>query len=196
MQATSQNKLLRTLGINPQWWTLWPSLLAALIAAPLLTMTGTAIAVMLGGMVGPNYGIGDSSQFMVDVKDSLWPALRISSFEGLWNENDKDNGASTMMLSQVLLQSPSSLDWTVTYTTNPTWIDTVIEIGTYPPVYHLLKATTFIFIIMSVAEIMARMQPNLTPRGVPSVITFSVVMSGLMVILADWGFSQFWLLRE
>jgi hypothetical protein len=43
---------------------------------------------------------------------------------------------------------------------------------------------------------MARMQPNLTPRGVPSVITFSVVMSGLMVILADWGFSQFWLLRE
>jgi ABC-type multidrug transport system ATPase subunit len=196
MQATSQNKLLRTLGINPQWWTLWPSLLAALIAAPLLTMTGTAIAVMLGGMVGPNYGIGDSSQFMVDVKDSLWPALRISSFEGLWNENDKDNGASTMMLSQVLLQSPSSLDWTVTYTTNPTWKDTVIEIGTYPPVYHLLKATTFIFIIMSVAEIMARMQPNLTPRGVPSVITFSVVMSGLMVILADWGFSQFWLLRE
>lgn len=188
MQATSQNKLLRTLGVNPQWWTLWPSLLASLIAAPLLTVAGTAIALVLGGMVGPNYGIGDSEQFMRDLKDALFPTLRISSLEGLWANDETSNSLTGV--------SPSSLDWRVTYTNTPTWQDTVIEIGTYPPVYHLLKATTFIFVIMIVAETMARMQPNLTPRGVPSVITFSVVMSGLLVILFDWGFSQFWLLRE
>eukprot|EP00980_Cylindrotheca_fusiformis_P025373 scaffold13534_cov69-Cylindrotheca_fusiformis.AAC.6 len=167
MQATSQNKLLWTLGINPQWWTLVPSLFAAIIAAPLLTMAGTAIALGLGGIVGPNYGIGNSTQFYYDMNQALFPPLRITS----------------------------NTNWSVTYSRTPTWYDTIIEFGTYPPVLHNLKALVFILIIMMVAELMARMRPNLTPRGVPATITFSVVMSGLLIIFADWMFSQFWLLR-
>jgi ABC-type nitrate/sulfonate/bicarbonate transport system ATPase subunit/ABC-type transporter Mla maintaining outer membrane lipid asymmetry permease subunit MlaE len=186
MQATSQNKLLRTLGVNPQWWTLWPSLFAALIAAPLLTVTGTAISLVLGGWVGPNYGIGNQSQYWEDLQDSIWPVLRLQSFAPLWEEDT----------AMTVWDSLSSLDLTVTYAKESTWIDSLIEIATYPPVYHLLKAKVFILIIMGVAEFVARLQPNLTPRGVPSVITFSVVTSGLLVILADWGFSQLWLLRN
>ena len=75
-------------------------------------------------------------------------------------------------------------------------MDTFVEIATYPPVYHLMKAKVFILIIMVVAETISRMRPDLTPRSVPSVITFSVVTAGLLVILADWGFSQLWLLRH
>jgi ABC-type transporter Mla maintaining outer membrane lipid asymmetry permease subunit MlaE len=190
MQATSQNKLLRTLGVNPQWWTLWPSLLAALIAAPLLTVLGSGIALYLGGLVGPRYGIGNTTQYWGDLKDALWPVLRLKSTAPLWDEKS----AMTWM------ESLSSLDWTVTYASRtqlpPTWVDTVIELSTFPPLYHLLKSLVFIVIIMGVAELVARLQPNLTPRGVPSVITFSVVTSGLLVILADWGFSQLWLLRN
>ncbi|CAJ1966135.1 unnamed protein product [Cylindrotheca closterium] len=171
MQATKQNKLLQTLGIAPQWWTLGPSLVAAIVAAPLLTVIGTALAVGLGGIVGPSYyGIGTLEQFRKDSLDAVFPALRLVSFQGL--------------------------DWRVTYQSNPTWVDTLVEVGTYPPIYLLLKATTSIWIILGVAEVIARMQPNLTSRGVPGVITFSVVLSGLLVILADWGFSQFWLLRQ
>ena len=58
MQATNQNKLLKTLGVNPKWWTLYPSILAASVASPVLTVIGTGLALLLGGFVGPYYGIG------------------------------------------------------------------------------------------------------------------------------------------
>lgn len=189
MQATSQNKLLRTLGVNPQWWTLWPSLFAALIAAPILTVAGTAIALLLGGWVGPRYGIGNQEQYYEDLHDCLWPEWRLGSFAPLWEEE------TTKTIWDVM---KSPLDLSVTYkydSSSPWWKETFIEIFTYPTVYHLTKSAVFIAIIMGVAEFVARVQPNLTPRGVPSVITFSVVASGLLVILADWGFSQVWLLR-
>ena len=195
MQATAQNKLLRTLGINPIWWTLLPSLLAALIAAPLLAMMGTTIALFLGSMVGPMYNIGDSKQYWKDLTKCLWPELRISSFQRITSEDESLPAAifNTIISSK---SPPLSLDWTVTYTDTPTWKDSLIELGTYPPVYHLLKSLSFTLIILSAAEAVTRLQPNLTPRGVPSIITFSVVLSGLLVIVADWGFSQFWLLRH
>lgn len=199
MQATAQNKLLRTLGIAPQWWTLGPSLVAAIVAAPLLTVIGTSLAVGLGGIIGPSYyGIGTFKQFRNDALDSVFPVLRLMSFQGLWDVEDSEGAVTPSFLNRMLdqWQRNGLMDWRVTYRSSPTWIDTIVEVGTYPPVYLLLKATTFIWIILGVAEIIARMQPNLTPRGVPAVITFSVVLSGLLVILADWGFSQFWLLRQ
>jgi len=199
MQATAQNKLLQTLGIAPRWWTLGPSLVAAIVAAPLLTMIGTSLAVGLGGIIGPlYYGIGSAEQFRTDALDSVFPVLRLFSFKALWDYDDSDDTVTAPILTRLLEQRQrvGLLDWRVTYKSNPSWMDTVIEVGTYPPVYLLLKATTFTWIILGVAEVIARMQPNLTPRGVPAVITFSVVLSGLLVILADWGFSQFWLMRH
>jgi len=199
MQATSQNRLLRTLGINPQWWTLWPSLLAASFASPLLTVTGTSIALYLGGLVAPVYGIGNKTQFWKDLHKSLWPILRIHCLESI-SQNYND-GTSTLWetIQKIMLSSSSILNmqnWFVTYKKNSTLKDTFIELITYPPIYHLVKSKVFILIIIITAECLSRLQPNLTPRGIPGVITFSVVLAGLMVIMADWGFSQLWLLRH
>lgn len=202
MQATNQNKLLWTLGVNPQWWTLWPSLLAAFVAGPVLTVAGTAIALYLGGRVGPMYGIGDTAQYHRDLHDSIFPVLRIRYFETLWTDDDAVGhdamGSSINRIAYRLWEtlSTNSVDLSVTYADHSTWKDTLVEVATYPPIYHLLKATAFIVIILGVAESVARARPNLTPRGVPSVITLSVVLAGLLVILADWGFSQLWLLRH
>ena len=192
MQATAQNKLLRILGVSPQWFTLIPALLAALIAGPLLTVVGTALALVLGGFVGPQYGIGDAAQFSQDLSDALWPVLRLKSFAPLWIPlgNPEDVASWWTRIPNL------PWDLSVTYSSSPTWMDTFVEIATYPPVYHLMKAKVFILIIMVVAETISRMRPDLTPRSVPSVITFSVVTAGLLVILADWGFSQLWLLRH
>lgn len=45
-------------------------------------------------------------------------------------------------------------------------------------------------ITMGIAEFSGRFYPYLQPRGVPGVITSAVVISGLCIILCDWGFSQ------
>lgn len=220
MQATNQNKLLRVLGVDPRWWTLVPSLLAASVASPILTIVGTAMALGLGGMVGPLYGlnhigVGDRS-YWTDLQDSILPVLRLASFEGCWSkdlspslgEADEEVFEGTKSLFEIAssvtsvlrgaVSDPTGLDLRVAYNPqNGTWIDTVIELATYPPIYHFIKAEIYILIIIGVAEWSGRYyKPNLTPRGVPSVITLSVVLSGLLVILADWGFSQLLLLRE
>lgn len=207
LQATSQDKLLRTLGISPQWWTLWPSLLAAVIASPVLTMAGTCIALVLGGWMGPRrYGVGTVSQFWEDCYDSVFPVLRLGSFSTLWQSKEgmKEDGEIDALFGQARGSNvwndllSGGLDLRVTYNTEsePTWVDSFIEISTYPPIFHLIKAQVFILVILGVAEFIARLQTNLTPRGVPSVITFSVVSAGLLVILTDWGFSRLWLLRN
>lgn len=193
LQATSQDKLLKTLGVNPQLWTFAPSMLAAIIAAPLLTMIGTTIALILSGWVGPVfYGIGSSDQFWSAVKECLFPTLRLRSFAPLWDSPTEGEVSALWRVFDAFV----NLDYRVTFQQTSTWIDTFIEIVTYPPFYHLTKAVVFIILIMGVAEGVARWQPNLTPRGVPGVITASVVSSGLLVILADWGFSQLWLQRK
>ena len=223
MQATNQNKLLRVLGVDPRWWTLWPSVLAASLASPILTTVGTAVALLLGGWVGPLYGMSttgvNANNYWTDLQDTIFPVLRLASFEGCWSmgaeeeeiaERSKSlfaiiSSMASVLRDAVIDPSNSSLDLRVTYNKNngsaaavtTRWMDTVIELATYPPVYHFIKAEVYILIILGVAEWVARWyKPNLTPRGVPSVITLSVVMAGLLVILVDWGFSQLLMLRE
>jgi ABC-type transporter Mla maintaining outer membrane lipid asymmetry ATPase subunit MlaF len=206
MQATNQNKLLKSLGIHPRWWTLWPSLLAATIASPLLTMMGTFVAVYLSGWVAPMYGIGDTAKFWTELQDAIFPILRVKSFELFWRTcsdgNDEGQCANNTGFTSMVLamrhafSKPTDIDLAVTYAKQPKVVDSLIELATYPPIYHLLKAMVFIIIIVGVAECVARLTQNLTPRGVPSVITISVVTAGLLVILADWAFSQLWLLRH
>ena len=213
MQATNQNKLLKVLGVDPRWWTLAPALLAASLASPILTIMGTTLALGLGGWVGPLYGMNPSGigeqTYYNDLQNSILPVLRLASFEGCWETNDESMGAgksvwelasSLLAVFRKLIFNPSSLDLRVTSLNNPsmsTWKDTLVEVVTYPPIYHFLKAEVYIWIILGVAEWVARLyKPNLTTRGVPSVITLSVVLSGLLVILADWGFSQLLMLRQ
>ena len=159
MQATSQTKLLRTLGMDPQKWTFLPAMTAAILASPILTVTGTWIALVLGGMVGPHYGIGTFDFYQKEVHKAVFPDLQ---FQLAWEKS---------------------------------WLAVLVEVTTYPPFFHIWKAVTFIMIVLVVAEGVARLQPNLTPRGVPGVITSSVVGASLVVILADWAFSQWLILR-
>lgn len=217
MQATNQNKLLRVLGVDPRWWTLAPSMLAALLASPILTFVGTVLALVLGGLVGPLYGMSVSgindSTYWKDLQDTIFPVLRLVSFEGCWHNQisvDDEAGENSLSLLGIMssavsvlvgaVADPTKLDLRVTFerNNNRSWImATWIELVTYPPIYHFLKAEVYIVIILGVAEWIARFyKPNLTPRGVPSVITLSVVVSGLLVIMADWGFSQLLMLRQ
>ncbi|KAJ1462876.1 P-loop containing nucleoside triphosphate hydrolase protein [Pelagophyceae sp. CCMP2097] len=161
MQATKQNKLLKTLALSPRAWSLAPSLLAATVAAPLLTLAGTFIAVGLGGPVAQLYGLGgpanDLDWYWAGCRTALFPELRVSASKSLRRN--------------------------------------LVELLTWPLAHNVAKALTFISVILVVAEHLAR-RSELTHRGVPKVITASVVAGGLGVIFSDWAFSQLLVLRE
>jgi hypothetical protein len=61
---------------------------------------------------------------------------------------------------------------------------------TYPPYVLAYRSVVFMMITMMLAEICGRWDVLLQPRNVPTVITSAVVLSGLCIIFADWGFSQ------
>ncbi len=185
MQSTAQNKLLMTLGISPVAWTFVPSLFASLLASPLLTMAGTALALEIGAHVGPKYGIGDVQSYRRRVWESVFVPLRLRGVTSL----------STNYGEKTLLESVFSL-LDIRCTFSDSYVDTIIEIMTHPFFFLLLKSLTFITIIVAVSEIEARRKADLTPRMVPKVITTSVVVGSLLVIFADWGFSQLLLKRE
>lgn len=61
---------------------------------------------------------------------------------------------------------------------------------TFPPFVCAYHSLVFMFLILFVAEISARLRPNIQPRGVPKAITWAVVGASLLIIIADWGLSQ------
>lgn len=77
MQATDQNKLLQTLGVNPRKWSLLPSAIAAFIAAPILTAIGTYTGLLAGGWVAVwnKYGFFPSMQ-------PYWEGIRENVYNG------------------------------------------------------------------------------------------------------------------
>lgn len=189
MQSTSQNKLLTTLGISPVMWTLLPSLAASWIASPLLTISGTALALEIGAHIGPFYGIGSTDGYRVELWDAIVVPLRLRGVTS-WSENvGWEHGG------QALVDTAYSL-LDIRCTFSDSYIDAIVEITTHPIGFHLIKSVVFMSIIMGVAEISARRDPDLTPRGVPKVITTSVVMGSLLVIFSDWAFSQLLLKRQ
>jgi ABC-type transporter Mla maintaining outer membrane lipid asymmetry permease subunit MlaE len=189
MQSTSQNKLLKTLGISPMLWTLFPSLTASWIASPLLTMAGTILALEIGAHIGPLYEVGNMADYRTEVWNSINTPLRLRGVT-TWSENEGwEHGGRTLMETVY-----SYLDIRCTF--SDSYVDAMIEITTHPICFHLIKSIVFMSIIMGVAEISARRDPDLTPRGVPKVITTSVVLGSLMVIFSDWAFSQLLLKRQ
>ena len=74
MAATNQLDLLKILGVPASQWTFLPALIAALLAAPLLTAMGTAVALLVGGFVGDT-GFGIISE------DDYWAAVRQNVIE-------------------------------------------------------------------------------------------------------------------
>jgi len=219
LQATRQTDLLRTLGIRPLQWSLLPSLAAAVLAAPLLTILGTAMAVFCGQLVGPWYGIGDAESYATQFHKAVFPVLRLRFLAPLWS-TDGDDGSSLLYTWWTILSNVTRWDWRCTFSSNKDaspYVDSLVEILTYPPMYHVVKAITYMTLTLAVAEITCasatafsgrrwwgsrgghqqqQHEQRLTPRHVPGVITASVVISSLVILVADWGFSQLWLLRR
>mmetsp|Transcript_33909 Transcript_33909/g.72298 ORF Transcript_33909/g.72298 Transcript_33909/m.72298 type:complete len:609 (+) Transcript_33909:163-1989(+) len=189
MQATAQNKLLLTLGISPVLWTFAPSLLASLMASPLLTLAGTLLALEIGAHVGPMYGIGDLEGYRREVWDAVFVPLRLRGVVSYTENEGWERGGRTLMESVY-----SYLDLRCTH--SESIADALVEVSTHPVCFHFIKSLVFMAIIMGVAEFSARRKADLTPRGVPKVITTSVVGGSLLVIFADWGFSQLLLKRH
>jgi ABC-type nitrate/sulfonate/bicarbonate transport system ATPase subunit len=153
MQATSQLKLLQTLGISPMVWSFYPAICAAGFSGPMLTVVGTGVALFAGGKVGPFYGIGSSETYWEEVWDAIFPPLRLRMFAG---DATSEGAHQSRNVAGYLLSTFSESYW-----------DAVIEIVTHPPIYHFVKALSFMTIIMGVAEVCARARSNVTPRGVP-----------------------------
>jgi len=189
MESTHQNALLKTLGIRPRAWTFRPSLCAALIASPFLTVVGTVVSLYLGGIVCPRYGICEYDKYRQDVVEAAWSDLRIRGF----NLERSSIVASLLSLDFITTTHPASSG------RYPWYAESVIEITTYPPIFLLMKAMFYVVLILVVAEACGRWkgahQQALSPRGVPGRITSSVVIGSLTVIVADWGFSQLLLKR-
>ncbi len=164
MEATSQNKLLKTLGISPLVWSFYPAVCAAAISGPFLTSIGTFLALYAGGKVGPFYGIGSEAKYWEEVLSAIFPTLRLRLLEN----HDGIGSAPGMLLT----------------TFSDSYLDSVIEIATYPIVYHVVKSFTFLAIIMGVAEGCARARSNLTPRGVPRLVqSFNLISKSIVVHL-------------
>jgi ABC-type nitrate/sulfonate/bicarbonate transport system ATPase subunit/ABC-type transporter Mla maintaining outer membrane lipid asymmetry permease subunit MlaE len=186
MQATAQNKLLLTLGISPVMWTFAPSLLASWLASPLLTLAGTLLALEIAAHVGPMYDIGNIASYRQEVWDAVFLPLRLRGVVA-WKERLAMDRIVTN--SEYSLLDPRS-SFSESYT------DALIEIATHPVCFHLIKSVVFMTIIMVVAEVASRWNADLTAKDVPKVITTSVVGGSLLVIFADWGFSQLLLKRH
>ncbi|KAL3806324.1 hypothetical protein ACHAXA_001064 [Cyclostephanos tholiformis] len=185
MEATAQNKLLLTLGISPVMWTFAPSLLASWLASPLLTLAGTLLALEIAAHVGPMYDIGSIASYRQEVWDAVFLPLRLRGVIA-WREKVAwDQITTESFYSYLDLRSKFS----------EKYADTLIEITTHPVCFHLIKSVVFMTIIMVVAEVVSRKNPDLTAKDVPKVITTSVVSGSLLVIFADWGFSQLLLKR-
>ena len=182
MESTAQNKLLTTLGINPQFWTLLPALCAAIISSPLLTIVGTMLAISIGGFVGHTSQICDLNEFREEFLETVFPTLKLPFLQ----DADLEKHTIFQLLSSIDLHSAFGESYT----------DAMVEILTYPPIFLFAKSIVFILLILGVSEASARLRSNVTPRKVPSIITSSVVIASLFCILADWAFSRLLLLRQ
>ena len=67
------------------------------------------------------------------------------------------------------------------------------SLWTFPPFVSFYHSIVFMGVILGVAEFSGRLRPQIQPRGVPQAITWAVVGASLLIIIADWGLSQ-WLL--
>lgn len=222
LHATRQDALLKTLGVSAVAWTLGPSLGATGLAAPGVTVIGTAVALACAGWMGSRHNLLTLGDFYRRALDATFPRLRIRWAESVLNivaswssavaateclatSQEGDNvdvggdGEQAATATCVEESLPSRLGWNdVVWDVRPTYSDSytdaVVEFLTHPAVFHCVKAQILGLGIVLVADQCAR-RP-LTPRRVPLVITAAVVFAGLWVLLADWGFSQLWLRRH
>ena len=212
MITTSQIHLLRTMGISTNVWLFYPTLCAAWIAGPILTIMGTSVALLLTGYVGVRYQLLSSMyDFCIQVQTTILPTMRLKGM----TQQEPTAATTTTATITTTIKNIFELDsYRTTYSPN-NWYDTMIEVITYPFLFAIIKSIVFITIIICTAEgctkyynsynyyyhynsigTRNRQHHALTHRDVPHVITTSVVVASLAIILADWGFSRLWLQRH
>lgn len=210
--ATKQDALLATLGVSTVSWTLGPSLAATALAAPGLTVLGSGVALLCAAWMGSAYGLISLGEFYRQTMDATFPVLRLRCAKSIVriltstktaaacvDAGEQSSNVEMDEVAGTCKEAPATLGWNdVEWDFRPTfsdsYLDALIEFVTHPAMYHLFKAVVLSFGIILVADQCAR-RP-LTPRLVPLVITAAVVLDGLWVLLADWGFSQLWLRRH
>ena len=208
--ATRQDALLQTLGVSVVAWTLGPSLAAASLAAPALTVIGTWVALLCAAWMGSFYGLLPYGEFYRQAVNTCFPVLRLRLTESLiklikssnadmescaaGSQENTETGPGDSCTEPVAeSMSWNDLVWDLRPTFSDSYMDSLVEILTHPAIYHLVKGVVLSLGIVIIADICGR-RP-LTPRLVPLVITAAVVLDGLWVLIADWGFSQLWLRR-
>lgn len=145
MQATQQNQLLRTLGMSPRWWTLSTAIIAGVIAAPILTIVGTCVGVLMSSYmaVHGDYPIFQSTHVFLN-----------------------------LLITQVFQHTP-----------HMKWYQ-------YPPLVNIYQSLGFMLVIIGVSELAGRAKRFLQPRHVPSTITWAVVITSVLLLILDWGFTE------
>ena len=63
----------------------------------------------------------------------------------------------------------------------------------YPLLISLYRSLGFMAIILIVSEIAGRLRAHLQPRHVPKSITWSIVTASLLILLADWSFTEIYI---
>jgi len=113
------------------------------IAAPILTIVGTFIALLMSGLVATIFA-------HEPVFTSLWVY-----FKEVWKSFIEYKGFFS-----------------------------------YPPFVIFYRSWGFMALIILTSEICAHYNKHLQPRHVPKVITWSVVIGSLLILIADWGFTE------
>jgi ABC-type nitrate/sulfonate/bicarbonate transport system ATPase subunit len=188
MAASHQNKLLRTLGASPMRWTLAPAAVAALLAAPLLSAAGTALALALAAAVGDWYGLDPALAASAKAVGSTPAALALGGgLDGwFWSR------VRAALLPPLRLRCASA----PLACARAALVADAIELVTWPLIHHVAKSASFVALALLAAELSARWDADMPTRAVPRAITNAVVGAGVAVIVADWGWSRVLIQRE
>ena len=192
--ATRQDALLESLGLSGVAWTLGPSLMAAGLAAPMLTVVGTAVALGCAAWMGTFHGLLPISEFYRKAVETSFPILRLKITESLvqlYESVVTAQAGNTCVASAVedvaelsegednvaTCIEPETLGWKdIVWDLRPTFSDSywdaLVEVLTHPVMFHLFKALVLSFGSVLIADQCAR-RP-LTPRLVPLAITAAV----------------------
>ncbi|KAL1525446.1 hypothetical protein AB1Y20_020303 [Prymnesium parvum] len=115
MASTNQIDLLTVLGVGATAWTFFPAIIAAAVAAPLLSMLGTTVALFVGQVVGGPAGFDMISheEYWQEVSSTIFqqpPGAHILKYAPLVNcYRSLGFMLSTMLISQLCSRSQKRL---------------------------------------------------------------------------------------
>ena len=163
-------------------------------------------AILLVGRIGGSYA-GEIAMMQATNQNRLLQTLSISP--RLWSLSSTCVAA---LIAAPILAAVGTLiglwmaaivgtygAYHIYYTTDQFWTEVLPKIFTYnyskefwhyPPIINAYRSLGFMIITLITAEYFGRRNKNLQPRHVPRIITWSVVVASLLILIADWGFTE------